>query len=100
MRYAKKLNDTEIKELNPYYLEHNGTIYTNPLNNPNINISELGYKPLVVENLPTYDTENEKVIMKYVETDNQITRTWEVQDLTEQELQERDRCRIVQQEII
>ena len=93
MRYAKKLNDTEIKDLNPYYLEHNGTIYTNPLNNPNINLKELGYKPLVVNDIPNHNPDTQKVVMKYVETDNQITRTWEVQDLTEQELQERDRWR-------
>ena len=88
-----KLENNRFKELNLVYIEHNGTIYTNPLNNPNINLKELGYKPLVVNNIPEHDTDTQKVVMKYVETDNQITRTWEVQDLTEQELQERDRWR-------
>ena len=93
MIYAKLINETTIDGLNPNYINHNGTIYTNPLNNPNINLKELGYKPLVVNEMPNHNPDTQKVVMKYVETDNQITRTWEVQDLTEQELQERDRWR-------
>lgn len=85
MRYAKKLNDTEIKDLNPYYIEHNGTIYTNPLNNPNLNLKALGYKELVVNDMPTIDNETQTIEMYYEETENNIYRKWRVRNLTEEE---------------
>lgn len=86
-----KLENNRFKELNLVYIEHNGTIYTNPLNNPNINLKELGYKPLVVDNMPTYDQDNEKVIMFYQDKGNAIHRCWRVEPLTEQEKQEREK---------
>ena len=86
MRYAKILNEQEIEELNPLYIKHEGMVYTNPLNNPNVDLSELGYKELVVDNFPTYDTENEKVVMFYQDKGNAIHRSWRVEQLTEEEI--------------
>ena len=85
MKYAKYINENEIEELNPDYLEYNGRIYYNPINNPEIDIFQLGYKELIVEDIPQYNEDEEKAKRYYKETANQIFRCWEIEALTEEE---------------
>lgn len=89
MVYAKLINN-KLQILNRHYIEYNGRIYTNPINNPNLNKADLGYKELVVDALPSFDQNTQCVEMHYTETDTQIVRGWSVRDLTEEELAERE----------
>lgn len=87
MKYAKLINENEIAQLNPNYVEYNDRIYTNPLNNPQIDISALGYKEFVIDDLPTFDKDNETVVRYYQEKNGKIHRSWRVRELTEEEKQ-------------
>lgn len=85
MRYAKLINENEIEELNQDYLVIDGVVYTNPLHNGNINIKALGYKEFVIDEMPSCDMEEEKVVRYYQDKDNAIHRSWRVEKLTNEE---------------
>ena len=89
MRYAKLVNENEIKELNPRYLEIDGKIYTNPLSNSMVDLAKLGYKEFVVDEMPQV-SRYEKVVRYYQVKDNKIHRSWRVEQMTAEEIAERE----------
>ena len=93
MKYARFINENEIEELTNNYVVMDGRVYTNPINHPSKPLEKLGYKPLVIDEMPTYDSENQKVIRKYKVINDVIHRSWEVLDLTEQEKEEMRKMR-------
>lgn len=88
MKYARFINENEIEELTNNYVVLDGRVYTNPENHPLKPLDILGYKPLVIDDMPTIDAMEQKVVRKYKVIDDVIHRTWEVVDLTEQEIEE------------
>lgn len=88
MKYARFINENEIKELTNNYVVMDGRVYTNPEQHPLKPLDKLGYKKFVIDDMPTYDSENQKVVRVYKVIDDIIHRSWEVVDLTEQEKEE------------
>ena len=85
MKYARIINENEIEELTNNYVVMDGRVYTNPENHPSKPLERLGYKPLVIDDMPTIDTMEQKVVRKYKVIDDVIHRSWEVENLTEEE---------------
>lgn len=99
MKYARFINENEIEELTNNYVVMDGRVYTNPEQHPLKPLDKLGYKKLVIDDMPTYDSENQKVVRKYKVIDDIIHRAWEVVDLTEQEKEEMRKMRQLANEI-
>lgn len=93
MRYVKIISENEIDDLYPKYLEKDGMIYTNPLHNPNINLSELGYKELVIDEMPQFDEETQRLEMFYQDKGDTIHRSWRVINLTKEEIEQREQMK-------
>lgn len=99
MKYARFINENEIVELTNNYVVMDDRIYTNPINHPSKPLEKLGYKQFVIDDMPTCDSENQKVIRKYKVINDVIHRSWEVVDLTEQEKEEIKKMRQLANEI-
>ena len=85
MKYARFINENEIEELTNNYVIYEGRVYTNPENHPTKPLEKLGYKPFVIDEIPTYDAMEQKIVRKYKVINNVIHRSWEVENLTEEE---------------
>ena len=85
MKYAIFINENEIEELTNNYVIYEGRVYTNPEKHPSKPLEKLGYKPFVIDDMPTIDTMEQKIVRKYKVIDDVIHRSWEVKDLTEEE---------------
>ena len=85
MRYARFINENEIEELTNNYVVMDGRVYTNPINHPSKPLEKLGYKPFVIDDMPTIDAMEQKIVRKYKAINDVIHRSWEVKDLTEEE---------------
>ena len=85
MKYARFINENEIKELTNNYVVMNGRVYTNPENHPSKPLESLGYKQFVIDDMPTIDAMEQKIVRKYKVINDVIHRTWEVENLTEEE---------------
>ena len=88
MKYARIINENEIEELTKNYVIMDGRVYTNPEKHPSKPLESLGYKPFVIDDMPTIDQMEPKVVSKYKVIDDVIHRTWEVENLTEEEKEE------------
>ena len=75
MKYCKLKNDGSIEELKNGLLSVNGKIYSNP--SP-ARLKEYGYKPLIPENEPEYDSENEVLERIYTQTEEHIIESFVV----------------------
>lgn len=85
MKYARFINENEIEELTNNYVVMDGRVYTNPINHPSKPLDKLGYKPLIIDDMPTIDAMEQKIVRKYKVINDIIHRSWEVENLTEQE---------------
>ena len=99
IKYARLINENEIEELTNNYVVMDGRVYTNPEKHPLKPLDKLGYKKFVIDDMPTYDSENQKVVRVYKVIDDIIHRSWEVVDLTEQEKEEMRKMRQLANEI-
>lgn len=90
---AKMINENEIEELNSDYIVIDGVVYTNPKNNPNINLEALGYKQLVINDIPEYDVETQKAVRYYYSNGDTIYRGWRIYNLTKKELELREQMK-------
>jgi len=88
---GKLIDSTHIKRFNPVYIEENGIIYTNPLHNPDVDLLALGYKDIVDTTKPSYNEETQVLTSHYVEKASTIEIVWEVRNLTQEEIAERER---------
>lgn len=86
---VKMISENEIEELNPDYIIIDGVVYTNPKNNPNIDLNALGYKNFFIDDVPTYDGETQKVERYYYVNGDTIHRGWKIYNLTKEELEQR-----------
>ena len=85
MKYAIFINENVIEELTNNYVIYEGRVYTNPINHPSKPLEKLGYKQFVIDDMPTIDTMEQKIVRKYKVINDVIHRSWEVKDLTEAE---------------
>lgn len=85
MKYARFINENEIEELTNNYVVMDGRVYTNPENHPSKPLEKLGYKQFVIDDMPTIDAMEQKIVRKYKVINDVIHRTWEVENLTEEE---------------
>lgn len=88
MKYARFINENEIEELTNNYVIMDGRVYTNPEKHPMKPLESLGYKQFVIDDMPTIDTMEQKIVRKYKVIDDVIHRSWEVENLTEEEKEE------------
>lgn len=88
MKYARFINENEIKELINNYVVLEGRVYTNPEKHPSKPLERLGYKQFVIDDMPTIDTMEQKIVRKYKVINDVIHRSWEVKNLTEEEKEE------------
>ena len=88
MKYARFINENEIEELTNNYVVMDGRVYTNPEKHPSKPLESLGYKQFVIDDMPTIDTMEQKIVRKYKVINDVIHRTWEVENLTEEEKEE------------
>lgn len=75
MKYCKLINDGSIEELKGNVLLLNGMIYSNP--SP-ARLKEHGYKPLLSEKEPEYDTKTEFLERIYTQTEDCIIESFVV----------------------
>ena len=85
MKYARFINENEIEELTNNYVIMDGRVYTNPEKHPTKPLEKLGYKQFVIDDMPTIDTMEQKIVRKYKVINDVIHRSWEVENLTEEE---------------
>ena len=85
MKYARFINENEIEELTNNYVIYEGRVYTNPEKHPTKPLEKLGYKQFVIDDMPTIDTMEQKIVRKYKVIDDVIHRSWGVKNLTEEE---------------
>lgn len=90
---VKMISENEIEELNPDYIIVDGVVYTNPRNNPNIDLKALGYKNFFVDDVPEFDGETQKAERYYYDNGDTIHRGWKIYNLTKEELEEREKMR-------
>ena len=88
MKYARFINENEIEELTNNYVVMDGRVYTNPEKHPTKPLEKLGYKQFVIDDMPTIDTMEQKIVRKYKVINDVIHRSWEVENLTEEEKEE------------
>ena len=84
---VKIVGENEIIEYEPNYIIIDGVVYTNPENNPDIDLNALGIKHLFIDDMPKYDVETEKIIRYYYDDGKLIHRAWKVEKLTEEEIE-------------
>ena len=70
---------------NKQILKYNDKQIINPKDE---NFIEAGYKPLEIEEEPTYNIETEYLQPYYVEQENKIIQKWEIKEIKEEEYDE------------
>ena len=70
---------------NRQILKYNDKQIINPKDE---NFIEAGYKPLEIEEEPTYNIETEYLQPYYVEQENKIIQKWEIKEIKEEEYDE------------
>ena len=90
---VKIIDEQNIEELANDYIVVDGVVYTNPKNNPNIDIGALGYKQLFIDDFPEYNVEKQKLVRHYYDDGKLIHRAWRVVNLTEEEIQTQKQMR-------
>lgn len=88
MKYARFINENEIEELTNNYVVMDGRVYTNPEKHPSKPLDKLGYKQFVIDDMPKIDAMEQKIVRKYKVINDVIHRTWQVENLTEEEKEE------------
>lgn len=81
---GKYIDSTHIETIKKYVI-YNGRVYTNPLNNPALDLLEAGYKDIVNTTMPSYNENEQKLVAHYEEKATTIEIQYEVVDLTEEE---------------
>lgn len=85
-----RIVNNDIEELNPGYIVVDGTVYTNPLRNPSIDIKSMGFKTLIIDAVPPFDNETQCVERYYYEDSEAVHRGWRVRNLTQEEIDQRN----------
>lgn len=88
---VKMISENEIEELNPDYIIVDGVVYTNPKNNPDIDLKALGYKNFFIDDVPEFDGETQKAERYYYDNGDTIHRGWKIYNLTKEELEAREK---------
>ena len=82
----KFINKYKIEKANNnQILKYNDKQVINPKDE---NFIEAGYKPLEIEEEPTYNIETEYLQPYYVEQKNKIIQKWEIKEIKEEEYDE------------
>ena len=68
----------KIKPYNNGFIILDNTIYTNPTEDL---IRAAGYKPLILDEEPEYDVENQYLRQVYEDTEDYILVHWEINDI-------------------
>lgn len=80
MRYYKYISKYHIEEYTKPYVYVDGLQVSYPSSEV---LLMAGIKPLVVEDIPTYNEETQYVEPYYVDGDTEITQKWNVVDIEE-----------------
>lgn len=81
---VKYINENIVKYANnKQILEYNNKQVINPRDE---NFIEAGYKPLEIEEEPTFNIETEYLQPYYIEQEDKITQKWEVKEIEESEV--------------
>ena len=78
--------ENSIEELGDRIIK-DGVYYYDLQNNPKINLTELGYKHLFVDDPIDYDPSTQKLERYYYDDGELIHRAWKIVDLTQEELE-------------
>ena len=83
---VKYINENSVEYANnKQILKYNDKQVINPKDE---NFIEAGYKPLEIEEEPTYNIETEYLQPYYVEQENKIIQKWEIKEIKEEEYEE------------
>lgn len=83
---VKYINENSIEYANnKQILKYNDKQIINPKEE---NFIEVGYKPLEIEEEPTYNIEIQYLQPYYVEQENKIIQKWEIKEIKEEEYEE------------
>lgn len=83
----KFINENKVEKFKNGFVVLDGRIYTNPTPET---LKKVGFKPLVVAEMPEYDAEKQYLVKKYEEGEDSITERYEVCDIEEVPEDERD----------
>lgn len=86
MEYVKYINPTTI-EVAPKVIFDKNIYIANPTEEI---LMEHGYKPLVEREQPIFDEENEYLVLKYQEEEDEILKTWVIERHEEEEYNEKE----------
>lgn len=81
MKFYEFINEHYIKEYTKPYVSVNGRQISHPSAEV---LLGAGFKPLVVENEPSYDAETQYIVPHYVDGETKITQKWRVCDIPEE----------------
>lgn len=90
---VRMINENEIEEYNTNYIIVDGVVYTNPENNPNIDLDALGIRHIFLDDVLECDYETEIVERYYYDDGKLIHRAWRIRKLTEEEIEARRKMR-------
>ena len=83
---VKYINENSVERANnKQILKYKDKQIINPKDE---NFIEAGYKPLEIEEEPTYNIETEYLQPYYVEQENKIIQNWELKEIKEEEYDE------------
>ena len=83
---VKFINENSVEYANnKQILKYNDKQIINPKDE---NFIEAGYKPLEIEEEPTYNIEIQYLQPYYVEQENKIIKKWEIKEIKEEEYDE------------
>ena len=81
MKYYQFINEHSIKEYTKKYV----IVDDKQISHPSAEtLLKAGIKPLVVEDMPTYNEETQYAEHYYVDGDTEITQKWNVYDIPEE----------------
>ena len=80
-----KLINGKLKKYNGGFIVLDNKIYTNPKEEI---IRQAGYKPLITDERPEYDVENQYLVEVFEDTDNAVLIHWEAKDINFAEVEE------------
>lgn len=81
MRFYQFIDEHNIKEYTKKYVIVDGKQISHPSAET---LLKAGIKPLVVEDMPTYNEETQYAEAYYVDGDAEITKKWNVYDMPEE----------------
>lgn len=82
MRYYKFIDKNNIVEFTDKFIVYKGRIYVNPTQEI---MKLIDYKPLVIEDKPSYNPETQYLTYEYIDEDNYIRQVWIINDFYQEE---------------